>query len=45
MHGHLQPVPAPNFVRAVVLLLDHDAEGALGVVLNRPTPVEVGSVL
>ncbi|MEU6237239.1 YqgE/AlgH family protein, partial [Kitasatospora sp. NPDC047058] len=35
----------PNFARAVVLLLDHDAEGALGVVLNRPTPVEVGSVL
>jgi hypothetical protein len=35
----------PNFDRAVVLLLDHDAEGTLGVVLNRPTGVEVGSVL
>ncbi|MFC6597647.1 YqgE/AlgH family protein [Kitasatospora paranensis] len=35
----------PNFARAVVLLLDHDAQGALGVVLNRPTPVEVASVL
>jgi putative transcriptional regulator len=35
----------PNFDRAVVLLLDHDAEGTLGVVLNRPTPVEVGAVL
>jgi putative transcriptional regulator len=35
----------PNFDRAVVLLLDHDAEGTLGVVLNRPTPVGVGDVL
>ncbi|WP_198545762.1 YqgE/AlgH family protein [Actinacidiphila yeochonensis] len=35
----------PNFDRAVVLLLDHDGEGALGVVLNRPTPVGVGDVL
>jgi putative transcriptional regulator len=35
----------PNFDRAVVLLLDHDDEGALGVVLNRPTPVGVGDVL
>lgn len=35
----------PNFDRAVVLLLDHDEEGSLGVVLNRPTPVGVGEVL
>jgi putative transcriptional regulator len=35
----------PNFDRAVVLLLDHDEEGTLGVVLNRPTPVGVGDVL
>ncbi|MCX4748739.1 YqgE/AlgH family protein [Kitasatospora sp. NBC_01287] len=35
----------PNFARSVVLLLDHDEQGALGVVLNRPTPVEVGDVL
>ncbi|MEV6010362.1 YqgE/AlgH family protein [Streptomyces sp. NPDC051976] len=35
----------PNFDRAVVLLLDHDREGSLGVVLNRPTPVGVGDVL
>jgi len=27
----------PNFVRTVVLVLEHNAEGALGVVLNRPT--------
>ncbi|MET8327231.1 YqgE/AlgH family protein [Streptomyces sp. NPDC005181] len=35
----------PNFDRAVVLLLDHDEEGSLGVVLNRPTPVGVGDIL
>jgi putative transcriptional regulator len=35
----------PNFERSVVLLLDHDEEGSLGVVLNRPTPVGVGDVL
>ena len=27
----------PNFMRTVVLMLEHSAEGALGVVLNRPT--------
>ena len=35
----------PNFDRAVVLLLDHDEDGSLGVVLNRPTPVDVGEIL
>ncbi|MCC3777581.1 YqgE/AlgH family protein [Streptomyces sp. UNOB3_S3] len=35
----------PNFDRAVVLLLDHDEDGSLGVVLNRPTPVGVGDIL
>jgi putative transcriptional regulator len=35
----------PNFRRAVVLLLDHGAEGALGVVVNRPLEVEVAAVL
>lgn len=29
----------PNFHRAVVLMLEHSAEGALGLVLNRPTPL------
>lgn len=35
----------PNFNRTVVLLLDHDESGSLGVVLNRPSPVPVGEVL
>ncbi|MFJ9522153.1 YqgE/AlgH family protein [Kitasatospora sp. NPDC101801] len=35
----------PNFARSVVLLLDHDEQGALGVVLNHPTPIEVAAVL
>lgn len=35
----------PNFARAVVLLLDSDPGGALGVVINRPTTVAVGQVL
>ena len=36
----------PNFRRTVVLLLSHDREeGALGVVLNRPSATEVGEVL
>ncbi|MFF7636569.1 YqgE/AlgH family protein [Kitasatospora sp. NPDC008050] len=35
----------PNFARSVVLMLDHDGQGALGVVLNRPTPVAVNDVL
>jgi putative transcriptional regulator len=29
----------PNFRRAVVLMLEHSEEGALGLVLNRPTPL------
>ncbi|WP_328538486.1 YqgE/AlgH family protein [Streptomyces sp. NBC_00344] len=35
----------PNFDHAVVLVLDHDGEGSLGVILNRPTPVGVGDIL
>jgi len=35
----------PNFDRAVVLVLDHDEDGALGVVLNRPSSVLVADTL
>lgn len=35
----------PNFAATVVLLLDVDDQGALGVVLNRPSAVRVGDVL
>jgi putative transcriptional regulator len=35
----------PNFADTVVLLLDVDENGALGVVLNRPTAVPVAEVL
>jgi putative transcriptional regulator len=35
----------PNFADSVVLLLDADENGAMGVVINRPSPVPVISVL
>ena len=35
----------PNFARSVVLLLDHDEEGALGVILNRPSEVATSDVV
>jgi putative transcriptional regulator len=35
----------PNFARTVVLILDLDENGALGVVLNRPSTVEVREIL
>jgi putative transcriptional regulator len=35
----------PNFDRTVVLLLDHGPEGALGVILNRPTGLPVDEIL
>lgn len=35
----------PNFERSVVLLLEHGEEGALGVVLNRPSELEVAEPL
>ncbi|EIF01193.1 YqgE/AlgH family protein [Saccharomonospora glauca] len=35
----------PNFRRTVVFVIDHRAEGTLGVVLNRPSEVGVHEVL
>jgi putative transcriptional regulator len=35
----------PNFARTVVLVLEHGSEGALGIVLNRPTDVRVADAL
>lgn len=35
----------PNFLRAVVYILRHDEEGALGLILNRPMHTTVGSLL
>ena len=35
----------PNFRRAVVLVVEHNDEGSIGVVLNRPSPLAVADVL
>ncbi len=35
----------PNFERTVVLLTEHNDEGAMGIVLNRPSDTAVGSVV
>jgi putative transcriptional regulator len=35
----------PNFERTVVLVLEHGPEGALGVVLNRPTDTDLYAAL
>jgi len=34
-----------NFDRSVILLVDHDESGALGVIINRPSTIDVGSIL
>ncbi len=35
----------PNFFRTTVLILEHGEEGAMGVVVNRPSSVNVASAL
>jgi putative transcriptional regulator len=49
LRGHLlvaaPTLVDPNFARAVVLIAEHTDEGALGVVLNRPSDATVGEVV
>lgn len=40
-----EQLPDPSFRRAVILMLEYDAKGALGVIVNRPTDVTLASVL
>jgi putative transcriptional regulator len=35
----------PNFARAVVLITEHNEEGAMGIVLNRPSDAGVGDLV
>jgi len=39
------PLVDPNFDRTVVLLLEHGDDGALGIVLNRPSDTHLDDVL
>jgi putative transcriptional regulator len=34
----------PNFLHTVVLLVEHDDAGAMGVILNRPLPVTLAQI-
>ncbi len=35
----------PNFYRSVVLMVSHDDNGALGLVVNRPSPLSLGEMV
>ena len=35
----------PNFYRSVVLMLDHNDQGAMGLVINRPSAMTIGKAL
>lgn len=35
----------PNFYRSVVLMLEHSPEGAMGLVINRPSATSIGKAL
>lgn len=49
LRGHLlvaaPSLVDPNFVRTVVLVAEHNDEGAMGVVLNRPSDASIGEVV
>jgi putative transcriptional regulator len=34
----------PNFIHSVVLLVEHDEEGALGIILNRQLPLSLAQI-
>jgi len=34
----------PNFLHTVVLLIEHDEQGAMGVILNRPLPLTLSKI-
>lgn len=38
-------LPDPSFARTVILMVEHHGEGALGLVLNRPSGARVGDLL
>jgi putative transcriptional regulator len=39
------PLEDPNFRRTVVFMIEHTDDGALGVVLNRPSPIDLTEAL
>lgn len=39
------PLEDPNFRRTVVFMIEHNDDGALGVVLNRPSPIDIADAL
>ncbi len=38
-------LPDPNFERSVVLMVKHDDEGSFGLVINRPSELQVSEVM
>ena len=48
LQGHLlasdRGLTDPNFFQAVVLMVQHDAQGAMGIVLNRPSDARVAAL-
>lgn len=46
-HHFLIAMPAmvdPNFARTLTYICEHNAEGALGIVVNRPTDMDLGTL-